>query len=159
MTENGNQARHLAAAADPFDIGHVYVDDPVTASERAVLGAMILSSAAAHEAAAILGPQHFAKVAHQIVFEAVMRLADAGQPVEPASVLSELAEAGMLARVGDRDLGTGGAFLHSLIQRSGPVGYHAAKKPRGSSGTWRKPSRRAGRSPGRTTGIPTFTPT
>ena len=127
MTENGNQARHLAAAADPFDIGHVYAADPVTASERAVLGAMILSSAAAHEAAAILGPQHFAKVAHQIVFEAVMRLADAGQPVEPASVLSELAAAGMLTRVGDHDLGTGGVFLHSLMERAGSVGYHAAK--------------------------------
>jgi len=102
-------------------------DDPVAESERAVLGAVIQSAPAAHEAAVILRPEHFARGAHEIVFRAAVKLADTGQPVEPAWVLSELGVAGQLARVGDRNLGTGGAFLHSLIERAGSVAYHAPR--------------------------------
>jgi len=126
VSENGNQVRHLAAA-DPFDVDLAAPGDPVAESERAVLGSVIQSSAAAHEAAAILGPHHFAKAAHQIVFEAALRLADAGQPVEPASVLSELAAAGTLTHAHDHNLGSGGVFLHSLMERAGSTGYHAPK--------------------------------
>jgi replicative DNA helicase len=102
-------------------------DDPVAESERAVLGSVIQAAAAAHEASVILRPEHFAKGAHEIVFRTAMKLADDGQPVEVGTVLSELAAAGVLARVGDADLGTGGAFLHSLLQRAGSVSYHAPK--------------------------------
>ena len=51
---------------------------------------MLRSADAAAEAAVILRSEHFAAPAHQLVFEAVMRLADAGDPVDPASVLAEL---------------------------------------------------------------------
>lgn len=125
MTEN-----HLHAVTpepDPWDVKQTAPEDPVAESERAVLGAVIQSAAAAHEAATILRPEHFARGAHEIVFRAAVKLADAGQPVEPASVLSELGVAGQLARVGDRNLGTAGAFLHSLMERAGSVGYHAPK--------------------------------
>lgn len=102
-------------------------DDPAAESERAILGTVIQSASAVHEAAATLRPEHFAKAAHHLVFAAALKLADAGQPVEPATVLSELAAAGQLGRVGDRDLGTGGVYLHSLLERAGSVAYHAPK--------------------------------
>lgn len=130
MTENADrptpeEVRASFALVENYD--EKRPDDPVAESERAVLGAVIQSAAAAHEAAVTLRPEHFAHGAHEIVFRAALKLADAGQPVEPASVLSELGAAGQLARVGDRNLGTGAAFLHSLIERAGSVAYHAPK--------------------------------
>jgi replicative DNA helicase len=123
MTENGTRR---IAAVEGLEIGELDIHRAV-ASEQAVLGAAIQSSAAAAEALAILSPEHFSMNAHKAVFEAVQRLADTSQPVEPMSVMAELASAGTLARVGGRSLGTGGAFLHSLMQRSGQIAYHAPK--------------------------------
>ena len=102
-------------------------DDPVAESERAVLGSVLQSATATQEAAVILRPDHFAFGAHETVFRAAVKLADDGRPVEPGTVLSVLAAAGTLARVGDRDLGTGGVFLHALIERAGSVAYHAPR--------------------------------
>ena len=121
---------HLRAVTpepDPWDVEQSAPENTVIASERAVLGAVIQSAAAAHEAAAILQPEHFCHGAHELVFRAAVKLADDGRPVEPATVLSELGAAGRLVSVSDRDLGSGGAFLHSLVQRAGSIGYHAAK--------------------------------
>jgi replicative DNA helicase len=112
---------------DPWDIEQTGPENTVIASERAILGTVIQSAAAVHEAAAILRPEHFCHGAHELVFGAALKLADDGQPVEPATVLSELGAAGRLVSVGDRDLGSGGAFLHSLVQRAGDIGYHAPK--------------------------------
>ena len=125
MSDNGNHARHLAPAADSFE--YIQSDDPVAESERAVLGAMIRSADAAAEALGILRSDHFGAPAHQLVFEAIARLSESGQPVEPASVMQELSRAGKLTKVGAPGLGTAGVFLHSLIQRAGNVGYHARK--------------------------------
>lgn len=125
MTEN--HLRAVTPEPDPWDVEQAPPEDAGIVSERAVLGAVLQSAEAAHEAAAILSPEHFRFGAHELVFRAAVKLADGGQPVEPASVLSELGAAGQLARVGDRNLGTGGAFLHSLIERAGSVGYHAPK--------------------------------
>lgn len=127
---------HKPTAADVRDsfeaAGDFYeVPDPAAlpaiASEQAVLGSMLRSADAAAEASAILRSEHFAAPAHQLVFEAVMRLADAGEPVEPASVLTELFRAGTLTKVGAANMGTAGPFLHSLMERSGSVGYHAPR--------------------------------
>lgn len=85
------------------------------AHERVVLGAALQSARAAEGIALILQPEHFAAGAHQTVFAAVMRLADDGEPVDPVAVLGELARTGMLRKVGDRDAGTGGPFLHALV--------------------------------------------
>ena len=100
-------------------------DDPVTGSERALLGSVIQSAAAAREAAALVESRHFTTPAHQLVWEAVMRLDAAGDPVEPAAVAAEMARAGTLARVGAKGMGTGAAYLHDLMQRAGSIGYHA----------------------------------
>lgn len=121
MTENGTQVRRFVTA----DVFEEEPDGPEIIAEWAVLGSAIQSSAAATEALALLGPQHFRRSAHQVIFEAVERLADEGKPVEPASVMTELAQAGMLANVGSRNLGTGGVFMHSLMERAGSIGFHA----------------------------------
>ncbi len=120
MTENGTRARLVAI--DAFD---EEPDGPEVISEQAILGTAIQSAAGAAEALAVLKPQHFRRGAHRAVFDAVQHLADAGDPVEPMSVMSELARTGVLARVGSSNLGTGGVFLHSLMQRAGSIGYHA----------------------------------
>lgn len=127
MSENAGHLHAVPPGPDPWDVEQAEPVNPVAGSERAVLGSVIQSAAAAQEAAAILRPEQFTTAAHELVFRAAVKLADAGQPVEPAAILSELAAVGQLARVGDRDLGTGGAFLHSLMERAGSVGYHAPK--------------------------------
>ena len=128
MTGNGArptlaEARAHLAAVDTYEPRSP--DDPVAASEYAVLGTAIQSAPGAHEAAALLSPHHFREGSNEAVFKAVMKLADAGEPVEPASVMSELARAGLLARVNGPDMGTGGVFLASLMARAGSVSYHA----------------------------------
>ena len=128
MTANGSRptaADVRAAFAAVPDFEEIWAADPVAESERALLGTVIQSGEAAGEAAAIVTSAHFAAPAHQLIFEAVMRLADVGDPVEPASVLAELARAGTLSKVGAKGMGTGGVYLHDLVQRAGDIGYHA----------------------------------
>ena len=126
MSENGHRIDEMKAR-----LGVVEPQEPettvdaVAASEYAVLGAVIQSVGDAQEAAAILSPHHFRDGSTEAVFKAVMKLADSGQPVEPASVMSELASAGVLSRIHGPNMGTGGVFLASLMERRGSVGYHA----------------------------------
>jgi replicative DNA helicase len=130
MEANGHRptAEDVRAAFEGTEIPAVPPPaDDALISARAVLGAAVQSSSAAAEALAILGPQDFPRNVHRVVFEAVDRLAAAGHAVEPASVLSELASAGHLASLHEEGLGHAGAYLHSLIQRAGSVGYHAPK--------------------------------
>lgn len=133
MSENGSRPTAADVAAAFGESGPVIYlvsgggREAVLASERALLGSVIQSAANAAEAAALLRPEQFDSPAHHLVFEAVMRLADAGDPIEPASVLTELARAGTLAKVGAKGMGTGAAYLHDLMQRAGDVGYHARK--------------------------------
>jgi replicative DNA helicase len=91
----------------------------VLASERVVLGAAIQSAKAAEEIALTLKPEHFRSGSHQTVFAAVLSLAGTGDPVDPASVLSELVRSGMAAKVGAPDAGTGGVFLATLTECTG----------------------------------------
>jgi replicative DNA helicase len=114
--------RHLAPVDDwdePED------ESPAVVAERAVLGTAIQSSAGATEALAALRPEYLALNAHRVVLEAVEQLLDAGTEVDPSSVLGELSRAGLLSKVGAKGLGTGGVFLHSLMERAGNIAYHA----------------------------------
>ena len=94
-------------------------------AEMAVLGSAMQSSAAAGEMLAALSVEHFRYGPHRIIFGAVERLTEASAAVEPMSVMTELARAGMLGKVGGPELGSGAAYLHSLMQRAGSVDYHA----------------------------------
>lgn len=118
----------VAAAFGEAEIPDVReADNPLLIAEQAVIGFAIQSSEAAAEVLGILRPAQLGYNAHRVVLEAVERLADAGVAVEPASVMSELASAGMLTKIHGPDMGSGGAYLHSLTRRAGSVGYHAAK--------------------------------
>ncbi len=130
MDGNGHKPT-LAEARAAFEAAEIPAARPpagdVLTSARAVLGSAVQSSAAAAEALAVLASRDFPRNVHRVVFEAVERLANAGQPVEPASVLSELASAGHLANLREEGMGNAGAYLHSLMQRAGNIGYHAPK--------------------------------
>lgn len=128
MTVNGHQptpaeVRASFEAAGEYDLTRA--EDPAILSEYALAGSAVQSPALAAEVLAVLRPEQFGDGSCRAVLEAVEALDQAGHAVEPSSVLAELARTGWLARIHGHDMGSGGVFLHSLIQRAGPVGYHS----------------------------------
>jgi replicative DNA helicase len=69
-------------------------------AEESVLGAMLLSREAIAEVVENLDPDHFYKPAHGHVYDAVMGLYGAGQPVDAVTVAEELQRAGLLDEIG-----------------------------------------------------------
>lgn len=69
-------------------------------AEESVLGAMLLSREAIADVVEILEADHFYKPAHGHVFDAVMSLYSAGEPVDPVTVADELRRAGLFDSVG-----------------------------------------------------------
>jgi replicative DNA helicase len=69
-------------------------------AEESVLGAMLLSREAIADVVEILEPEHFYKPTHGHIFEAVLSLYAAGEPVDAVSVGEELRRAGLLDAVG-----------------------------------------------------------
>lgn len=69
-------------------------------AEESVLGAMLLSREAIADVVEILEPDHFYKPAHGHIFDAVMSLYSAGEPVDAVTVADELKRAGLLEEVG-----------------------------------------------------------
>ncbi len=69
-------------------------------AEESVLGAMLLSRDAVGEAVQILAPDDFYKPAHGHIFDAMMGLYGAGEPVDAVTVATELDTAGLLELVG-----------------------------------------------------------
>ncbi len=110
-----------------------YTDGPRTASprvpphsaeaEESVLGAILLSSDAANIALERLHPEDFYAPSHQDVFQAVIELYDANQPIDAITVSEELRRKSALDRVG------GVGFLTGLIEAvpaTSNVDYYAA---------------------------------
>lgn len=71
-------------------------------AEEAVLGACLISTAAADTATQMLEPSHFWRETHGSIFAAIRELRQRGDPVEPLIVASELERLGVLASVGGR---------------------------------------------------------
>ncbi len=69
-------------------------------AEEAVLGAMLLSREAIADAIEVVEVDHFYRPAHGHVFEAILSLYGAGEPVDAVTVSEELVRAGMLDAVG-----------------------------------------------------------
>ncbi len=69
-------------------------------AEESVLGAMLLSREAIADVVEVLEADHFYKPVHGHVFEAVMSLYSAGEPVDAVTVAEELQRAGLLEAVG-----------------------------------------------------------
>jgi replicative DNA helicase len=69
-------------------------------AEQAVLGAIFLDSSALTLASEILIPEDFYRASHQKIFNAMLKVADKGEPVDLVTVTAELADAKMLEEVG-----------------------------------------------------------
>lgn len=89
------------ASLEPHDI----------AAEQAVLGAMLLSAAAAESCRAALSPDDFYRPAHGLIFRHVTAMMRAGDPVDAVTLRDRLELAGDLAACGNA------LYLHTLISR------------------------------------------
>lgn len=100
----------------------------MTMDEKALLGS-VLYDPAAHQVAAHLKPTDFIGAGHALIWESVQRIAAAGQPIEPATVVSDLSTRGDLERAGGSssiiDLATGvflpghaGVYAQAVTERS-----------------------------------------
>ncbi len=69
-------------------------------AEEAVLGAMLLSREAIADVVEVLEVEHFYRPAHGHVFDAVMSLYGAGEPVDAITVGEELSRANLLDAIG-----------------------------------------------------------
>ena len=78
-------------------------------AEQSVLGAMMLNVDVLDAAAEIVKPRDFYRPIHQTLYQAIVRLREAGEPADARTVTAALAESGDLERVG------GVAYVHTLI--------------------------------------------
>lgn len=69
-------------------------------AEETVLGACLISSAAASAAIGILAPTDFYRESHGTIFRAVSEMIEREQPVDPLLLAAELERLGVLAKVG-----------------------------------------------------------
>lgn len=102
-------------------------------AERAVLGAMLMTTTATHgdgtdeqvnspaigDVATVLQPKHLFRQQHQAIMTAILDIAGRGEQVDPVTVGGELEHRGELTRVG------GPAYLHTLLA-STPTAVNAA---------------------------------
>lgn len=91
-------------------------------AEQATLGGMLLSKDAIRQVGEIIRPGDFYRPAHQVIFDAIVAVSDAGEPVDAISVNDELVRLGEAVRVG------GGPYLHDLteaIPTAANAGYYA----------------------------------
>lgn len=95
-------------------------NDP--AAEAGVLGAVLQSTAALTEVAPLLAGDDFYRPAHELIWDAVTALADAGEGVDPITVADCMTRAGTLDRAG------GFPYLHDLVAgvpTASNAGYYA----------------------------------
>ncbi|MCY3785658.1 MAG: replicative DNA helicase [bacterium] len=91
-----------------------------TSAERALLGAMLLTSAAIADAVELTASADFYLPAHAHTFDAIAGLYAAGEPVDTVTVASELERSGLLEAAGGP-----GALVE--MQASTPVAGNAAR--------------------------------
>jgi len=72
-------------------------------AERALLGAMLLSSEIQNEALTRLSIVDFYRTAHQVIFDAMLRLASRNENFDALSLADQLSSMGKLEAVGGRD--------------------------------------------------------
>ncbi|MGH2768088.1 MAG: replicative DNA helicase [Actinomycetota bacterium] len=78
-------------------------------AEESVLGACLLSRHAIASALEIIGPRDFYRPTHGEIFQAVLDLYAAGEPVDPVTLADELARRGILEAIG------GKPFIFTLV--------------------------------------------
>ena len=97
------------AAVPDFDNDFTEPDPHDTAAEQAVLGAMLLSAAAAAECLSALSSADFYRPAHQVIFAGIRALVHDDAPADPVTLLAWLEDAGEVRAAG------GAPYLHTLI--------------------------------------------
>jgi replicative DNA helicase len=91
-------------------------------AEESVLGAVMLSAEAANVALEKLKAEDFYKPAHQIIFEAIVKLFDQNQPIDVVSVSNALRRGSQLDRIGGLGYLSG---LLDTVPDSSNVGHYA----------------------------------
>jgi replicative DNA helicase len=92
------------------------------AAEMCALGGMLLSRDAIRQVSDLIRPGDWYKPAHQLIYDAIMRLEERGDPVSAVSVATELDRSGEAGRYG------GGLYLHTLVESiptAANAGYYA----------------------------------
>lgn len=92
-------------------------------AERAVIAAIVWSTAAAREAITLVGPEDFYRPQHELVFATVAQLLDEGLTIDPQLVLTRLTERGLVRKVGD-------VLSNAITDQSSTatnVGYHCQR--------------------------------
>ncbi len=79
-------------------------------AEKAVLGAILIDSAAMNLVAEFLRPKHFYSSPNALIFEAMLSLFDRQEPIDIVTVKNELKKGGNLKKIG------GKAYLAELIE-------------------------------------------
>lgn len=83
--------------------------------EQAAIGAMLLSKTAIPQVTALLTAEDFYQPSHALIFNAIVELANAGEPVDAVTVPAKLREQGTLKRAGEE------TYILTLYQAS-PAG-------------------------------------
>lgn len=89
-------------------------------AEQSVLGAILIDKDAMIDVAEFLRPQHFYKEAHQVIYEAMMLLYEAHEPIDGVSLAAQLKKDGTLKTAG------GASYLSQLLDTV-PTAAHAAR--------------------------------
>src|SRR5262245_16607358 len=89
----GDRSRRSRAVTLPAD---ARIPPHNITAEASLLGAMLLSRDAIADAIEIARPEHFYKPAHAHVFDAIVALYGAGEPVDPVTVAEALDRANLL---------------------------------------------------------------
>ncbi|WP_051322194.1 replicative DNA helicase [Alicyclobacillus contaminans] len=102
----------FAGAAVPVTDSAIALPPQHLEAERHVLGAMLMSQDAATEAIELLDARDFYKREHQVLFSAMQKLAETGQPIDVITVTAQLqATPGSLEAAGGPDYIAGLASL------------------------------------------------
>ncbi len=112
MSVDNWQPSWAGADTAPFDRGGSAGDRTPPqdmAAEQSVLGAMLLSKDAIGEVTELLKGRDFYRLAHELIYDAVMDLYGRGEPVDAITVADALGKAGNLTQVG------GHIYLHELV--------------------------------------------
>ncbi|WP_433701810.1 replicative DNA helicase [Nocardiopsis sp. CA-288880] len=91
-------------------------------AEMSVVGGMMISRDAITQVSGIIRPGDFYRPANQLIYDAIVRLSDAGEPVDVISVDNELLRAGEAGRYG------GSLYLYKCtdaIPTAANAGYYA----------------------------------
>src|SRR5215210_3999283 len=89
-------------------------------AERAVVGAMLVSEAAAAQVAERLSPEDFYSEVHRIIYATMMRLYSRGEPIDQLTLTNELRSVGELDKVGGR------AYVFQIVE-SVPTAANASR--------------------------------